>query len=121
ISQVPQVIIIARNINITNAATQIDAWLLTTGATGAINTCSDRALTAPLNATVCNNQLTVNGPVVTEHLHLRRTAGSDTAADAGRPAEVFNLRPDAYLWAQARASQAGKAQTVYSVELPPRF
>lgn len=121
ISQLPQVIIIAKNINIKNTVTQLDAWLLTTGPTGAINTCSDRAVTDPLNSKVCTNRLTVNGPVVTQHLHLRRTAGSDTVAQAGDPAEVFNLRPDTYLWAQARASQAGKAQTVYSVELPPRF
>ncbi|HEV7951884.1 MAG TPA: hypothetical protein VGO98_00720 [Candidatus Saccharimonadales bacterium] len=121
ISELPQVIIIAGSIDIANAATQIDAWLLTTGTAGAINTCSDRAITARLNSTVCNNQLTVNGPVVTGHLYLRRTAGSDTAADAGKPAEIFNLRPDAYLWAQKRASQSGKVQTVYSVELPPRF
>jgi hypothetical protein len=121
ISQLPQVIIIAKNINIKNSVTQIDAWLLTTDPSGAINTCSDRAVTDPLNSKVCTNRLTVNGPVVTQHLHLRRTAGSDTVPQAGDPAEVFNLRPDTYLWAQARASQAGKAQTVYSVELPPRF
>lgn len=119
--QLPQVIIIARNINIQNAATRVDAWLLTTGTAGAINTCSDRPVTAALNSTICNNTLTINGPVATHHLHLRRTAGSDTVADAGSPAEVFNLRPDAYIWAYARAGQAGKVQTVYSVELPPRF
>ncbi|HET8884637.1 MAG TPA: hypothetical protein VFM68_04160 [Candidatus Saccharimonadales bacterium] len=118
--QLPQVIIIARNINIRNAATQVDAWLLTTG-DGHINTCSDVALSAPLTTAVCDQQLTVNGPVATQHLHLRRTAGSDNVADAGRPAEIFNLRPDAYIWAYGRASQSGKAQTVYSVELPPRF
>lgn len=119
--QIPQVVIIARTINITNTATQVDAWLLTTGANGLINTCSDRSVAAPLNSTVCSNPLTVNGPVATNHLHLRRTAGSDTIADAGKPAEVFNLRPDTYIWAYLRASQSGKAQTVYSVELPPRF
>lgn len=119
-SQIPQVVIIARNINIRNSATQVDAWLLTTG-NGAINTCSDRAVTAPLNTTVCNSPLTVNGPVATQHIHLRRTAGSDSVANAGSPAEIFNMRPDAYIWAYNRASQAGKAQTVYSVELPPRF
>lgn len=120
VRQLPQVIIIARNINITNATTQVDAWLLTTG-NGAVNTCSDRPLTAALNSTVCNAKLTVNGPVATQHLYLRRTAGSDTIVDAAGAAEVFNLRPDTYLWAYSRASQAGKAQTVYSVELPPRF
>lgn len=128
ISQVPQVIIIARNIDIANTAGRVDAWLLTT-AGGAINTCSDEPVTgnpianrtAQLNSTVCDNALTVNGPVVTDKLYLRRTAGSNDVPSAGSPAEVFNLRPDAFMWAYARASQAGKAQTVYSVELPPRF
>jgi hypothetical protein len=121
LDQIPQVVIIARNINIRNAATRVDAWLLTTAQGGGINTCSDRAVNAPLNSTVCEKPLTVNGPVATQHLYLRRTAGADSVAAAGTPAEVFNLRPDAYMWAYARASQAGKAQTVYSVELPPRF
>ena len=120
VNQLPQVVIVARNINITNAATQVDAWLLTTSG-GAINTCIDRTLTQPLTSNVCNATLTVNGPVVTDHLYLRRTAGSDGTVDAGNPAEVFNLRPDAFMWAYGRTSQAGKAQTVYSVELPPRF
>lgn len=121
IDQIPQVVIIARNINITNAVGRVDAWLLTTGANGTINTCSDRLVTAPLNSNVCNRPLTVNGPVSTNHLYLRRTAGSENAASANAPAELFNLRPDAYVWAYARASQAGKAQTVDSIELPPRF
>ena len=120
VKELPQVIIIARNINITNNVTQIDAWLLTTN-DGSINTCSDRPLSAPLNSTVCNNQLTVNGPVATSHLHLRRTAGSDDTARAGEPAEIFNLRGDALLWAYGRSSASDKAQTVYSKELPPRF
>jgi hypothetical protein len=120
IKELPQVIIIARNINITNNVTQIDAWLLTTN-DGSINTCSDRPLSAPLNSTVCNSQLTVNGPVATSHLHLRRTAGSDDTARAGEPAEIFNLRGDALLWAYGRSSASDKAQTVYSKELPPRF
>lgn len=125
IDQLPQVIIIAKNIEITGDVTQIDAWLLaldkSTPTSGSINTCSDVSLAADLTLGDCKNALTVNGPVVTRHLHLRRTAGSDSVATVGTPAEVFNLRPDTFLWAQARAGQAGKAQTVYSVELPPRF
>jgi hypothetical protein len=121
LNQIPQVVIIANHIEITNNVGHVDAWLLTRGANGTINTCSDRAVNAPLNSTVCNRPLMVNGPVATEHLYLRRTAGSDDAASANTPAEVFNLRSDAYVWAYARASQAGKAQTVDSVELPPRF
>jgi hypothetical protein len=114
-------VIIAKDIGIVSTVKNVDAWLLTTLAGGAINTCSDVPLNAALNSNKCKDVLTVNGPVVTQHLHLRRTAGSDSVAAAGSPAEVFNLRPDAYMWAYARASQAGKAQTVYSVELPPRF
>jgi hypothetical protein len=121
VRQIPQVIIIARAINIAGAVSQIDSWLLTTSPAGMINTCSDVPLTASLNSNVCSTVLTVNGPVVTQHLHLRRTGGSNTVATSGDPAEIFNLRPDAYVWAYGRASQSGKAQTVYSVELPPRF
>jgi hypothetical protein len=116
INQLPQVVIIANRINIANSVGQVNAWLLTTG-DGFINTCSDRAVTAALNATVCNNKLTVNGPVATQHLYLRRTAGSNPNDSA----EQFNLRPDAYIWAQRQASENSKAQTVYSTELPPRF
>lgn len=122
INQIPQVVIIANKIDIRGSAGRIDAWLLTTGATGAINTCIDVALAAPLNSTICPNRLTVNGPVETAHLYLRRTGGSgSTAATAGDPAEVFNLRGDAYVWGRTQAAQNGKAQTVYSKELPPRF
>ena len=120
VKELPQVIIIAKDIKITNNTQRIDAWLLTTP-DGSINTCSDRALTDPLNSTVCQNPLTVNGPVATSHLYLRRTAGSDDVARAGVPAEIFNLRADALLWAYGRASASDKAQTVYSKELPPRF
>jgi hypothetical protein len=122
LDQIPQVVIIANKIDIRGSAKNIDAWLLTTGATGAINTCSDVALAAPLNTSICPDRLTVNGPVSTAHLYLRRTGGSGTtAATAGDPAELFNLRADAYLWGRTQAAQNGKAQTVYSVELPPRF
>jgi hypothetical protein len=63
----------------------------------------------------------VNGPVVTGKLVLNRTAGSGTGAQSGDPAERFNLRPDAFLWARLQATGNDKAQTVYSTELPPRF
>ncbi len=119
--QLPQVVIIANKIDIAGSVGQVNAWLLTTGANGGINTCTDRALTDKLNSTVCNNKLTVNGAVATQHLYLRRTGGSGAGTAAGDPAETFNLRPDAYIWAYLRAASAGKAQTVYSVELPPRF
>ena len=119
--QIPQLIIIANHINIAGSVERIDAWLLTTGEDGYVNTCSDFALTDPLTTGKCGTKLTVNGPVETAHLYLRRTAGSGTGAASNDPAEVFNLRADAYIWARSQAIESSKAQTVYLTELPPRF
>jgi len=125
VKDIPQLIIIAKNINITSAVTRIDAWLVATSKTaasdGKINTCSDVAEAAPLTINKCQTVLTVNGPVIANKLLLRRTGGSDPGAGSGNPAEIFNLRPDAYIWALVRAGQTGRIQTVYSTELPPRL
>jgi len=116
VSQIPQLVIIAKNINIQNAAGHVDAWLI---ASGTINTCSD--FSGNLTSNKCSTELDVNGPVITGKLLLNRTAGSETDDHSGDPAERFNLRPDAFLWAQLLAEGSNKAQTVYSTELPPRF
>jgi len=107
---------------------RVDAWLVAsgTGQHGRLNTCrissaDETTLGAGLNATVCNTKLTVNGPVVANHLLLRRTAGAGPGNAAGDPAEVFNLRPDAYMWASYRASLSGQLKTVNTIELPPRY
>ncbi len=123
-ADIPQVIIIARNITIADTVTQVDAWLIArgTGTNGFIKTC-DAAGEEPgnLNDRVCNQVLTVNGPVMANRLLLYRTAGSGSGAASGDPAEVFNYRPDAYLWGSAQFSGQGKARTVLTTELPPRF
>jgi uncharacterized repeat protein (TIGR02543 family) len=125
ISDIPQVVIIAKNINIAdvvgaNTVTNIDAWLIAQG--GTINTCSDVDKDANLSTDICKDKLTVNGPVMTDKLYLRRTAGSGTGANSGDPAEVFNLPASAYLWSITQASKSkSNVQTVYSTELPPRF
>jgi hypothetical protein len=116
IRDIPQVVIIANNINIADGVKQIDAWLV---ASGTINTCYN--FVGSLTSNKCSTALAVNGPVITNKLILNRTAGGDSGAQSGDPAERFNLRPDAFLWAQLQASGNDKAQTVYSTELPPRF
>jgi len=126
ISDIPQLVIIANRINIAGNVNQIDAWLVASGAAGTINTCSSWngsqiAVTDRLVHTVCSAPLTVNGPVMAKSLYLRRTTGADNAAQIGNPAEVINLRPDAYLWATAQASKSSRLETTYSSELPPRF
>ena len=118
ISQLPQLLIIANNINIVGGVTNVDAWLI---ASGKINTCSSVADNANLDSATCDQQLTVNGPVVADKLYLRRTFGSGMGNNSGDPAETFNLRADAYLWSVARAEKIGHVQTVHTTELPPRY
>lgn len=114
--EIPQVVIIARQINIRGNVSQVDAWLVA----DVINTCSDVPLSQSLTASTCNNRLVVNGPVMTDQLHLRRTFGADVS-NPGAPAEIFNLRPDAYLWATNLTASSGRLQNTATKELPPRF
>lgn len=121
LGEIPQLIIIANNINIASSVTQVDAWLIATGTTGRLNTCTEVSNPTLLRSTNCDRPLVVNGPVAVRELRLHRTAGAEPGAGAGDPAEVFNLRPDAYLWAINYQANSGRVQTVYSQELPPRF
>lgn len=127
---IPQVVIIAKNIIIADTVTKVDAWLIARADTddqgGILNTCglvggATYDVEEPLTSDICKDQLTVNGPVMANTLQLRRTYGSGFGAASGDPAEVFNIRPDAYLWASARSKGSGVIRTVYSQELPPRL
>jgi hypothetical protein len=142
IYDIPQLIIIAKNITIAESVTQVDAWLIARGATsasdGVVSTC---VFTSPdpnyvsfpafppfpnvsqlgLTTNICSQRLTINGPVMAQKLYLLRTAGSGINAASGDPAEVINLRPDAFLWSAARSVVSGRLQTVYTTELPPRL
>lgn len=116
VGAIPQVVIIADTIRVQDTVSRIDAWLV---AENTINTCFN--FTGNLTSEKCGAVLEVNGPVVTNHLLLNRTAGSGSGEESDDPAERFNLRPDAFLWARLQAAGNSKAQTVYTVELPPRF
>ena len=128
ITKIPQLIIIADQINIENNVSNVDAWLIASGPSGVINTCSKSGTTAITTATqlttnLCQNKLTINGPVMAKKLYLQRTAGAgrDKDKESSNPAEVINLRPDAYLWGIAHNANSGRLTTVYETELPPRF
>ncbi len=125
VNQIPQAVIIARNIIIADNVSIIDSWLVAngTGTDGRINTCGAGGVaeTTALNSNNCGTKLTVNGPVMANHLLMRRTSGAGTGAEAGTPGEVFNLRPDAYLWATSQSSVSGRISTIDTKELPPRF
>jgi hypothetical protein len=114
-SDIPQLILIADNINITGNVKHIDAWLV---ASNTINTCSDVAQLA-IRSTNCSNQLTVNGAIMANQLLLDRTYHDQ--AQPTEPSEKLNLRADSYIWSSNIARQNGQWQTVYSTDLPPRF
>ena len=123
IAMLPQLIIIGNNISINSDVKRVDAWLIASGKNGQINTCKDSDVSSfsDLNARRCTDQLVVNGPVVARQLFLYRTAGSGQLDQSAVPAEIFNLRADAYLWANYFSGTSNRLQTTSSTELPPRF
>lgn len=136
--QIPQIIIIAKDINIDKSVTHIDAWLIahdTGGGTdGRMTTCVN--YTAPFSANACPNMLTINGPVMARQLLLWRTivygnqctiSPTDNLTDqstcvhqVGMPGETFNLPASSILWAANQGNPAN-VQTTYTTELPPYY
>lgn len=124
---VPQLIIIAKHIVIEPQVTRVDAWLV--AQEGSLTTCDTTVRSSPawlqgLSVSACENQLVINGHVAARHLYLRRTftkSGMAPGDHPGVPAEILNLRPDAYLSGQAFARQSGAIKTTHLRELPPRF
>lgn len=147
---IPQLVIIADNITIAADVTRVDAWLVARSngsvSGGAIATCDEQAGTSGADGVAqwlsmpngsgtnytnssnshlsmlhCQRQLQINGPVIAQRLYLRRTAGSDAGSGAGTPAEIINLRPDAYMWAREYMSPNFIFQNISERELPPRY
>lgn len=125
-AQIPQVIIIANNITINDNVGNVDAWLVAPGTNnagtvsgGVIRTCN--VAPAAISVSACANKLTVNGPVIANRLLMLRTNGAEKGEASGDPAEVFNFRPDAYLWALQQGVTSGRVTTVSTKELPPRY
>lgn len=80
IANLPQVILIAENIDIGSEVSQIDAWLITSSKDqgydgGTINTCKEFK-NRETGTSTCWKTLKVNGPVVTSNLMLNRTGGA---------------------------------------------
>ena len=149
-AKLPQVLIFADNINITENVTRVDAWLV---ANNTLNTCAGHDPNSVVakdalnrySEGVCYKTLMVNGPVYASELILPRTAGathgysprdssdvlyrrygatgesSDSILGSGTPAEIFNLRADAYLWAYNQAQRYSEAIVTYKRELAPRY
>ncbi|MCA9335011.1 hypothetical protein KC953_02610, partial [Candidatus Saccharibacteria bacterium] len=115
VKEIPQLVIVANKINITNDVARVDGWLVA----NTIDTCSDGP--AQLTIKDCNKQLVINGPISTNSLLLRRTFGSN-ADKPEIPAEIINNNGASYLWASELFKGPAKSiTTTHQVELPPRF
>ncbi len=104
------VLTINKNVN------RIDAWIIVNGK---ILTCG-----ASSDASACNRQLIINGPVLTNKIELRRTYGggiNGVTDELRRPAEVFNMRPIDYIWVQRQNADSSQIHTVFLRDLPPRY
>jgi hypothetical protein len=130
-----QIIIVVRgNIIIEPEVSNVDAWLIALPSSstsindGIISTCA--AITTPyyngltVSHACNNNKLTINGAVMAKQIQLRRTNGAEKP-DYGAPAEVINLRADAYMWGPNSTSNEDGVgypiRTIMTKELPPRF
>jgi hypothetical protein len=124
VTQIPQVLIFAQNVDIDPSVTRVDAWLLAglNGGDGIINTCNSVTNANQLSGDICNNQLRINGPVMASRVLLHRTYGAGVGMPASaNPAEVFFLSPATYLWAYNQTAILRQAFLTYAREVAPRF
>ena len=129
IEEIPQIIIIAKNILIKHNVTRIDAWLVAKGDdnNGVINTCSD--ITPPFTGGQCKDQLQINGPIMARQLQLWRTTvyadtcelGDPCVDGVDQPGERINLPGSTLLWAFGQSRSDARVQTTYTTELPPYY
>lgn len=92
-----------------------------------------------LNASACSRELIFNGPVFAKGFIFNRTGGGAspalranenyfdhkflqlTGTSLPQRAEIFNLRPDAYLWGYYESERASVVTSVFARELPTRY
>ena len=129
-----QTIIIAKNIQISENVSRVDAWLL---AEETIDTCaissdgraivigavaeSESATKVSLSSTLCQTPLQLNAPLSAQNVLFKRASGADPAAGTlADAAETVDFSPAAYLVSDI-TRQTGDPSTVYLKKLPPRY
>lgn len=116
LSDVPKLIIYAKNITINCDVSRVDAVLI---AENNVNTCPSTSYDARENS----NQLKINGVVIANTLTANRTYGAATGANSIVPAEIIDYDTTLYLWgnSQADADESGRLNITYQHELSPRY
>lgn len=121
VAKTRQIIIFADDIEISNNVKRIDAWLVVDGN---IDTCSEKDV-GDLTIDDCNNELIINGAVVSDSLELDRTYGSES--EGGNPngnirrGEVFNYDPSSVQWAYKESLKESKTEIQYVRERAVRY
>ena len=121
----PSVIIVARNVRILGSVSRVDATIF---ASDSVSTCSEagqRRADLPTPATpisvggACDSQqLLVNGAVIARNIYTPRVVGGSRSTDP--PAEIFLLRPEAFLDPYESNQSNVILKTDTEAELPPR-
>lgn len=115
------------NIEIAAGVTFVDAWLISTS--GNVNTCSAAHSVTDLTHYLCNQALTINGPVYGNSLSLMRTAGANGVTRAqgsarlsdAESAETINFPAKTYVWAYEESVTSDvRLYETGSMELAPR-
>ncbi|MBO4813092.1 hypothetical protein J5491_03000 [Candidatus Saccharibacteria bacterium] len=117
LSDVPKLVIYAKNIWINCGVTRIDAVLI---AEETVDTCAD--LDGDSMGRKSSNQLVVNGTIIANKLEARRTYGAAASGNSIVPAEIVNYDTTLYLWGsnQADVTETGKLDVTYSREIAPK-
>lgn len=130
-SQIPKVVIYAKNVNIQCGVSEVDAIIITgKGGSGNLNTCSNGG---DVSSSERQNQLKIFGMVITDTINLERTYGAAANSGGrtdpagipsdGAAAEVFDYDSSILMWSEfmAGSNESDTLQTVYQHELAPRY
>ncbi|MBQ3474169.1 hypothetical protein IJH24_01960 [Candidatus Saccharibacteria bacterium] len=121
LTEIPKIIVYAKNIKISCRVNRIDAVLI---ADSGVYTCSEVPKAGEAsNYQIASNRLTINGTVITDKLYAWRTYGAATGESSYEAAEIINYDTSLYLWGAPRAdlTGSGKLESVYQTELAPRY
>ena len=114
LSDIPRLIIYAKNIDIAPGIERIDGLLV---ATGSVNTCVREN-----GSEACDKQLMINGAVIANRLMRQRNYGAGEGVQSIVPAEIINFDPSLYdLTRGSTTSNTNNMKMVNTIELAPRY
>lgn len=120
-SEIPKMIIYAKNIYIGCGVNRVDAILI---ADGKIDTCANgNGINPGIDEESRSNQLKIDGILMAGQVVFNRTYGGGSGVGATTPAEIVNYDTSALLWGRGSAEDNDNSllTVVYQQELAPRY